>query len=314
MDWQPTADLPQLRARSELLRTLRHFFEKRGVLEVQTPVLGRFGVSEPAIDSVSAGWAGYSGYLQSSPEYHMKRLLAAGSGPIFQISPVFRAGEQGRCHNPEFTMLEWYRPGFTLDQLMEEVAELLVTVLDCPRPQTHSYRSLFRQLLSLDPWHDTEAGLCEAAADVSGLPAVELDRDEALDVLMTHCIEPQLAGWGPVFITDYPPSQAALAQTLEKEGVTVARRFELYVNGLELCNGYHELTDAREQAERFRLDNAERQHKGKSAMAADERLLAALAAGVPECCGVALGLDRLLMLAAGASHIEQVLAFPVSRA
>lgn len=314
MSWRPTAEPAQLQARADLLRTLRLFFEDRGVLEVQTPVLGQHGVSEPAIDSVAAGWSGYSGYLQSSPEYHMKRLLAAGSGPIFQVSPVFRAGEEGRYHNPEFSILEWYRPGFTLDQLMAEVAELVVAVLDCPMPQKHSYRSLFLQLLSLDPWRDPAARICEAAADASGLSPAELDRDEALDVLMSHCIEPYLQSWGPVFVTDYPPSQAALARTVEQDGVTVARRFELYVDGLELCNGYHELTDSQEQAERFRLDNVERAQKGRPAMAPDERLLAALAAGVPECCGVALGLDRLLMLATGASHIEQVLAFPLARA
>ncbi len=314
MSWRPAAQLPQVQARARLLHTLRRFFEDRDVLEVQTPVLGQYGVSEPAIDCVAAGWEGYSGYLQSSPEYHMKRLLAAGSGPIFQVSPVFRAGEQGRYHNPEFSMLEWYRPGFTLDQLKAEVADLVMLVLNCPPPQTHSYRSLFQQLLSLDPWRDSSERLCEAAASVSGLSPTELDRDEALDVLMSHCIEPHLKERGPVFITDYPPSQAALARTVEKDGVTVARRFELYVEGVELCNGYHELTDAREQAERFRLDNVERERKGRPAMAPDERLLAALADGVPECCGVALGLDRLLMLATGASHIEQVLAFPVARA
>lgn len=313
--WRPAADMECLRARAALLARVRAFFAARDVLEVETPVLGRFGVSEPHLVSLQASdGQALDGFLQTSPEYHMKRLLAAGSGPIFQIARVFRGDEQGRRHNPEFSLLEWYRPGFGLEALMTEVAELVMEVLGCDRPRVRDCRGLYRELAGVDPWVDEVSRLREVAGEASGLDPQTLSRGDALDLLMSHRVEPGLTAQGPVFVVDYPPDQAALARREEKDGGVVARRFELYIDGLELCNGYQELLDAGEQAERFEQDNRIRRDLGRPQMAPDARLIAALRQGLPECSGVALGLDRLLMLAVGASSIEQVLAFPAERA
>ncbi len=314
-DWRPAASLERLRARAALLASVRAFFSARGVLEVETPVLGRFGVSEPHLHSVSVTSVfDGEGFLQTSPEYHMKRLLAAGSGPIYQIARVFRGDEQGGRHNPEFSLLEWYRPGFGMEQLMEEVADLVVGVLGCERPSVRDCRELYRTLADVDPWEDGDAELVEAASEFSGVVQEQISRGDALDLLMSFCIEPALAEQGPVFVVNYPPEQAALARRDLHQGYTVARRFELYVQGLELCNGYQELADAKEQRERFAEDNRLRQSLERRPMEADSRLIAALSHGLPECSGVALGLDRLLMLLVGASSISEVLAFPADRA
>lgn len=312
MDWQPSASLAALRARAELLARVRAFFATRGVLEVETPLLCSSGITDPAIEplTVDRGDSLSSPrYLQTSPEYAMKRLLAAGSGPIYQIARAFRDGEAGSRHNPEFSLLEWYRPGLDHHQLMAEVAELLIHCLG-PRPiEYHAYRALFRAELGLDPLTASQQELERVARSAIDVGALSGDRDMWLDLLMSHRIEPALAGRGLCFVYDYPASQAALARIEEKDGQPVAQRFELYVDGVELANGYCELTDADEQRQRFLADNERRRQRGQPRRPLDELLLAALAAGMPACSGVALGFDRLLMLASGEGDIRQVLAF-----
>ncbi|HLV78237.1 MAG TPA: EF-P lysine aminoacylase EpmA [Marinobacter sp.] len=316
--WQPAASRDALKSRAQLLAYVRGFFAQRDVLEVETPVLGRYGVTDVNLDGVPAGInaAGVtSGWLQTSPEYHMKRLLAAGSGSIYQVARVFRNGERGRRHNPEFSMLEWYREGFDDRRLMDEVADLVCGWLGCPRPQVISYRDAMRRHAGIDPMTISQPELhryCRQWLDPAQLQ--DLPRDACLDLVMSFVVEPGLGKGGPVFITRYPASQAALARTSDADGFAVAHRFELYINGLELCNGYWELTDPQEQKQRFMADNRQRRAAGKPEMAVDQALLAALEMGLPECSGVALGLDRLLMLKLGAASIEDVLAFPIERA
>lgn len=315
--WQPRASLSALKSRADQLTWLRGFFARRGVLEVETPVLGRHGVTDANLDGVPAeltpvAGAPGEGWLQTSPEYHMKRLLAAGSGPIYQVARVFRDGERGGRHNPEFSLLEWYRPGFTDVDLMAEVSDLVVGWLGCARPQVLRYREALLQFAGLDPFVATDRELmrrCEQWLEPEQVMA--LGRDGCLDLLMSYLVEPALAGVGPVFITGYPQSQAALARVSVQDGVAQAHRFELYVEGIELCNGYWELTDAGEQRRRFEADNRLRRQSGKPVMAIDESFMAALEAGMPDCAGVALGLDRLLMLKLGTSDIADVLAFPL---
>ncbi|WP_341477031.1 EF-P lysine aminoacylase EpmA [Tamilnaduibacter salinus] len=318
----PTASRETIRSRAEQLAYLRGFFARRHVLEVETPVLGRHGASDPHLDSVAAmlspanGIAGGQGWLQTSPEYHMKRLLARDGESIFQVFRAFRDGERGRRHNPEFSLLEWYRPGFDDHALMTEVGELVCQWLERNPPARVRYRDAFLEAAQLDPFRATDDSLREAAGRAldDAVLAGSLARDDCLDVLMSHVVEPALAGEGAVFVHDYPPSQAALARVSRVGSEPVAHRFELFVDGLELCNGYWELTDAAEQAERFDADNRQRRALAKTDMPADPELLAAMSSGLPDCAGVALGLDRLLMLKLGLPSIEQVLTFPAERA
>lgn len=320
-DWRPPASLASLKGRAMQLAYVRGFFADREMLEVETPVLARCGVTEPNLDNIGAslivppGWQAGDGWLQTSPEYHMKRLLAAGSGPIFQVARAFRDGEWGSRHNPEFSLLEWYRPGFDDEQLMTEVADLVCGWLGLPEPRRMSYRQGFLEFADLDPFTATQAMLVARCERWVGQPfAGQLSRDECLDVLMSHEVEVALRTEPPTFICHYPASQAALARTSVQDGITIAHRFELYVQGLELCNGYWELTDVDEQRRRFEDDNRRRQRLGKPVMAPDQKLLAALASSLPPCAGVALGLDRLLMLKLGKTSIREVVAFPVDRA
>ncbi|MDP6165050.1 MAG: EF-P lysine aminoacylase EpmA [Gammaproteobacteria bacterium] len=322
--WQPTADHSMLHARAQVLAQVREFFAERGVLEVDTPVLSHFGVSDPHIDSIPAEFTpsgakqGQTMYLMSSPEYAMKRLLAAGSGCIYQIAKAFRNGEAGSRHSPEFTLLEWYRVAYDLPQLMEEVAQLLSLLLAPRLPdlqwQFWTYQQAFEEILGVDP-------MLLSAAQLQSLARQHIDiampddtpRDTWLDLLMSHCLEPALPE--ACFIYNYPASQAALARVKkDSAGHAVARRFEVYVQGLELANGYHELTDAQEQAQRFAQDNETRGELDKTPMAVDQRLVHALQEGMPDCAGVAMGLERVLMLANGKKDIAQVLAFDFNRA
>ncbi|HEA53920.1 EF-P lysine aminoacylase EpmA [Marinobacter antarcticus] len=317
-DWQPTATWAALKSRAQQASFVRDFFARRNVLEVETPVLGRCGVTEPNLDGVSAQISARGvegGWLQTSPEYHMKRMLAAGAGAIYQISKVFRNGERGRRHNPEFSMLEWYRPGFDDAALMSEVSDLVCGWLNCPRPQTTSYRQAMIAWAGIDPFDITEKDLrqrCRQWLEPEQLE--DLSRDGCLDLLMSFAVEPNLGTETPVFINQYPASQASLARISQVGGFDVAHRFELHINGLELCNGYWELTDVEEQRARFEADNLMRKAAGKPEMNADEAFLAALEYGLPDCAGVALGLDRLLMLKIGTRDIADVLAFPLERA
>lgn len=294
-----------LRARARLLRSLREFFEQREILEVETPLLGQFGVTDPQLDPLRCG----ERYLQTSPEYAMKRLLAAGSGPVFQITRAFRGGETGPRHNPEFSLLEWYRPGFDQHQLMQEVAELVIGVTGYRDWETCSYQCLFMDYLDLDPFEASSDELRDCARSQLETSFSSAPRDTWLDLLLSHVIEPRLAERGLLFVYDYPHSQAALARLRREGGHWVGERFELYVGGLELANGYCELTDAVEQERRFQLDRQMLSASGQEDRAVDNRLIDALAAGLPDCSGVALGLDRLLMLQLGLGHISEVLSF-----
>lgn len=312
-----------LRARAGLMRRIRDFFETRDVLEVETPVLGHAGSSDVHLDSLSLKARTMKGderfWLQTSPEYHMKRLLAAGSGPIFQLSRVFRDGETGRRHNIEFTMLEWYRPGFALEALIREVAALIETVLDRPLSavRLRAYRELFMTHLSVDPLletADTLTMLRHQAARHAGADTAEWSRDDCCDLLMSMVIEPCLGRGGLDVVVDYPASQAALARRrTDSDGALVAARFEVYLEGIELANGFDELTDADEQQARFEADNHARAELGKPSVDADQSLISALRAGMPQGCGVALGVDRLIMLALGLENIDSAMAFATAR-
>ncbi|SDM00961.1 lysyl-tRNA synthetase, class 2 [Modicisalibacter muralis] len=315
-DWQPSASIETLRERARLLNEVRRFFAERDVLEVETPVLGHGGSTDVHLDSLSLTATTPAGrerlWLQTSPEFHMKRLLAAGSGPIFQLARSFRDGEVGRRHNLEFSMLEWYRPGFSLSELIDETEALIRTLLPDAGPRRlRRYRGLFREQLQVDPFTTPLESLRRLAGERGGLNMADSDRDGCLDLLMGLVIEPTLGHHGIDVVIDYPASQAALArrQRDPEDGVEVAARFEVYVKGLELANGYDELTDASEQAARFADDNRQRERLGKSPVDVDTRLVAALRAGMPAGSGVALGLDRLIQLALGKHSVAEVMAF-----
>lgn len=320
MSWQPAASIANLRLRARVLDLVRGFFADRGVLEVETPVLGAAAVTDPHLHSLTTAFVGPGApeglrlYLQTSPEFAMKRLLAAGSGPIFQVARAFRDGEAGRHHNPEFSLLEWYRPGFDHHALMDEVDALLQRILGTAPAERATYGEVFARYCGLDPFTAPLPALRDAAGPAgagSGLDAD--DRDGWLGLLLSHRIQPGLGHGYPVFVYDFPASQAALAR-VEPGPPPVAERFEVFVRGIELANGYHELTDAAEQAQRFRADLADRRRRGLPEPNLDQHLLEALEAGLPACAGVAVGIDRLVMLAAGADSVAAVMAFPVDRA
>jgi elongation factor P--(R)-beta-lysine ligase len=343
--WRPTATRAMLEQRATLLARARRFFADGGVLEVDTPMVVNAPVTDVHIHSARVDLeaptpgqpakAARPYFLHTSPEYAMKRLLAAGSGDIYQICHVVRGFERGRLHNAEFTLIEWYRLGFTLDDLMSEVDALLRALLGPVATGRSSeritYKEVFLRELQLDPFAASLAELQEkakesgfAAAPGSGgstgvggsagsSASAASQRDELLEFLMGAVIGPRL-GWNALtFVHGYPATQAALAR-LDPRDPRAALRFELYCNGIELANGFHELASAAEQRTRFEQDSAERRRLGLPAFPQDELLLSALEAGLPECSGVALGFDRTLMLAAGARTIDAVLAFPTERA
>jgi lysyl-tRNA synthetase class 2 len=323
--WRPSATLQTLELRAHLMQRLRAFFAQRGVMEVETPLLSAAATTDPQLTSLVTRYTGPGAaggrplYLHTSPEFPMKRLLAAGSGPIYQVCKVFRDGETGRLHNPEFTLLEWYRPGYDHHQLMQEVADLVTWLLPdsitLAAPETLAYREAFLRHTGADPLV-VDGTYWAAWARLHGIDAAGLDQatdDAWRDLILTHVIEPQLGLGHLTFLYDYPASQAALAR-LCPDRPALAERFELYLSGIELANGFHELGDAAEQHRRFAQDLATRHARGLPAVPMDELLLAALHHGLPDCAGVALGLDRLIMLAAGAGRIAQVLAFPLERA
>jgi elongation factor P--(R)-beta-lysine ligase len=331
-DWRPAASRERLIARAALLQRTREFFAARSVLEVDTPVVVNAPVSDVHIHSscvrlvaepAAAGTAPAERYfLHTSPEYAMKRLLAAGSGDIYQICHVVRGNERGRLHNAEFTLIEWYRIGFSLAELMDE-ADTLVRVLlgptAPPKSERVSYREAFLRELALDPFTASETALAQAAeplglrAAATGGAAGRMSRDEWLELLMGGVVGPRLGHDALTFVHGYPATQAALAR-LDPADPRSAQRFELYCAGIELANGFHELSQPAEQRARFEHDNMRRKQLGLPVFPLDERLLAALEAGLPDCAGVALGFDRVAMLALGATHIDEVLPFPTSRA
>ncbi|AXQ29086.1 EF-P lysine aminoacylase GenX [Solimonas sp. K1W22B-7] len=318
MNWNPSADLPTVRARAALLAALRAFFAARGVLEVETPLLSAHATVDRHIDSFRTA---DGRWLHTSPEFAMKRLLCAGSGPIWQVCRVFRREESGRHHNPEFTMLEWYRPGHDHHALMGEVEALvaeLAAALGRPLAggmERLSYRQAFGRHLGLDPFvagvrevREALQGAGHDAGDIGGD-----DRDVWLDVAMSLAVGPRLGLETPCFLYDFPASQAALSR-IRRDDPPVAERFELFWRGVELANGFHELGDAAEQRQRFEAEQQWRLGQGREVPPYDRHLIEALAQGLPECAGVALGLDRLLMLLLGKATLADVLAFDSGRA
>lgn len=313
-DWQPSASIETLRLRAALLRHVRAFFDARGVLEVETPLLSRAAITDPnlASDEVRLPGLADSLYLHTSPEFFMKRLLAAGSGDIWQLCKVFRGAEQGRRHNPEFTMLEWYRVGMDHFALMDEVAALLRELMPAlGSVERVTYAEAFQRHVQLDPFDATQADL-ESAVRAFGLDPAGLDRDALLDAIASHRVYPELGKKRITCVHGFPASQAALAR-LDENDPRCAQRFEVFVDGIELANGFHELSDANEQRRRFELENQRRREKGLPEMPLEENLLAALDAGLPECSGVAVGLDRVVMLAAAANSISEVISFDFDR-
>ena len=306
-----------LRLRARLYARVRRFFAERDVLEIETPILSAAGNTDPNIESFTTRFSGHVDagaplrWLRTSSEFPQKRLLAAGIGDCYELGRVFRNGEAGRRHNPEFTMLEWYRVGWDHLRLIDETVELvraaLALVGKSAEVQKYTYRELFRTALNLDPFAAGDAELQAAFGDVQIDPH-GLWRDDWLDLLLTHRIQPAFPADRITVISDYPATQCALAK-IRADDSPVAERFELYVGAQELANGYHELTDAAEQRARFERDNTRRRQRGLIEVPIDARLLAALEQGMPDCAGVALGVERLLMAMLGTDDIRDVLAF-----
>ncbi|MFC3815567.1 EF-P lysine aminoacylase EpmA [Lysobacter sp. GCM10012299] len=322
-DWQPSASFETLRLRARLNACIRTFFAERDVLEVETPVMSVAGNTDPNIASFNLQFSGRTDgaprtrWLRTSPEYPLKRLLAAGLGDCYELGRVFRDGEAGGRHNPEFTMLEWYRLGWDHQRLIDETAQLVQAALAlvgrAATLKRIGYHDLYRAHLGIDPHTANLEELRDAMGEVRIDPS-GLTRDDWLDLLMTHRLQPAFASDQLLAVHDYPASQCALARLGERDGVPVAERFELYLGPLELANGYHELADAAEQGQRFDRDLALRQQRGDTLPPRDERLLEALQAGFPHCAGVAMGIDRLLMAMLGSPRIADVVAFDFGRA
>ena len=322
-DCLPTADWARLRLRADLLARTRSFFEKRGFLEVETPLLSADVVVDRYLEPIAVSTPDdHSGvrpdrtlWLQTSPEFGMKRLMAAGGEAIYQITRAFRGGEVGPLHNREFTIVEWYRRGHTMAEGMQCLSDLSEALLQRGPAEQTSYAEVFEAHVGVCPHRATTLQLREAAArhgvhvsDSFG----DADRDNWLNVLLAQVVEPHLGAVRPTIVHGYPASQAALAQVTGDP--PIAERFELYVRGIELANGYHELTDAAVLRERNRLANQQRVAEGKRQLPEESRLLAAMERGLPDCTGVALGFDRVVMLAAGATRLSDIMAFPSDRA
>ncbi len=314
--------LEVLRLRADLYAVLRAFFAARGVLEVETPMLSAAGNTDPNIESFTTEFSGHVDagarrrWLRTSPEFPLKRLLAEGLGDCYELGRVFRNGEAGRTHNPEFTMLEWYRVGFDHRQLADEVLSLASVAMRLVersvQRRTTTYRDWFRDAIALDPFTATLEQLQQAAIDIR-IDGEGLSRDDWLDLLITHRLQPALDADLALIVHDFPATQCALARVVLRDGVAVAERFECYLGGRELANGYHELNDAAEQAQRFAADQARRQLRGQPAVEIDQHLLDALPT-LPDCAGVALGVDRLLQAMLGVDDLADVLAYPFAQA
>ena len=313
-DWRPSTSQQVLIQRAEMLSRIRRFFQHKEVLEVDTPSLSQATITDIYLEPMksqcqSMGQGKVPLYLQTSPEFSMKRLLSAGSGSIYQIGRAYRDDESGRYHNPEFLMLEWYRVDFDHLQLMREVEELLSLILGSNTASTISYQQLFIKHLGIDPLSISDADLQILVTEHAKGPDLN-DRDQMLQCLFSILIEPELGFEQPLIVYNYPASQAALAR-ISKIDPRVAERFEVYYRGVELANGFHELANSKEQRQRFLADNEKRRALGKEERPYDERLLAALDSGFPNCAGVALGLDRLLMLKLNKTSIAEVMPFPI---
>ena len=317
IDWKPQTGVETLRRRGELLSRIRKFFDAAGVLEVETPLLASATATDVHIQSLQVSGSAIAPentmYLQTSPEFSMKRLLGFGSGPIYQICKSFRDEEAGKRHNPEFTMLEWYQPGYSMMDLMDEVDELIQNLLGCESIQRVSYRDIFQQLFGFDPHEIQLKDLRTYADSKMDLNSNDLEKTDLLQLLLDANIETSFPT--NLFIYDFPIEQSALAVIeQDSDGVPVAKRFELFCNGMEIANGYFELLDSIEQRRRFEADIAKRSEKGLAEYPLDEKLIAAMESGIPACAGVALGVDRLLMLLTESSSISQVISFSTGRA
>jgi lysyl-tRNA synthetase class 2 len=308
--WQPSASAETLIARAKIIKQIRSFFDQRGLIEVETPLMSRATITDPHLEGFPVQVGHETAYLQTSPEYAMKRLLAAGMPDIYQICKAFRVDEAARYHNPEFTMLEWYRLGFDLHQLMNEVDDLFQTIADTKPAKRITYQDIFKQL-DLDPLSATKQD-CQQIAQSRGLEVsdsvLEASKDTWLQLLFSTYIEPHLGFDAPVFVYDFPASQASLAR-LHPDNPQLAMRVEVFINGMELGNGFDELDDAALQQKRFEEDNAIRKELGLSQKPIDPLLLAALNHGLPQCSGIAIGVDRLIMCALNKKRIDEVLAF-----
>ncbi len=324
-DFLPSAQIAALKHRADVLRKLRRFFDDRDFFEVETPLLSHdividrhlhpVGIPKNQITGVDSN-SNEMLWLQTSPEFGMKRLVASGATAIYQIGKAFRRSETGEMHNPEFTMLEWYRVGDNLKTGMDLLAELIEEILKQPKTQRVSYRQVFLQHVGVDPFSCAVSDLKSVATE-HGI-AIEMSceasaRDEWLNLILSRLIEPKLGFDGGVMIYDWPASQAALA-VIRQEEVPVAERFEIYVNGVELANGYHELLDPDELTRRNSVVNQERVKDGQPLLPEESRLLQAMRSGLPACAGVAVGVDRLILIALGLGRISEVIAFPIDRA
>ena len=317
-NWQPSASLALIKRRARMLKDIRAFFDAREIMEVETSLLASAGTTDPHIESLQTVFRDQSYYLNTSPEYAMKRLLASHAVAIYQICKAFRDDELGPMHNPEFTMLEWYRPNFDMHQLMDEVEALIGVLADDSLDSFSrlSYGQVFEKYANLNPHLATASGCRECAVQHGIEQPVGLDeqKDEWLDWLLTQLVLPCLPSDQFTFIYDYPASQCALARLKENEdGLAVASRFELFYGATELVNGFHELAIVEEQWQRFESENKVRIAENKLPVKIDENLLAALENGLPDCSGVALGLDRLLMILTAEVSIDRVLGFPWNR-
>jgi lysyl-tRNA synthetase class 2 len=320
--WQSKASRETLLRRALMMKDIRAFFDARDVVEVETPLLSHYSTTDPHLDSLCTRFREQDCYLNTSPEYAMKRLLAQWRQPIYQICKAFRDDEIGPNHNPEFTMLEWYQPGYDMMQLIDEVAELVRTV--CRQSEVEhvfeclSYQQAFENVTGFDPHHVTAEQCFQYSVDnhveiPQGLEAAD-DVNDWLDWLLTQLVMPAFKTDGFTFLYDYPASQCALAKLEDGPGqARVAKRFELFFGEVELANGFYELTDADEQLSRFQRENQERECAGKEVSCIDKNFIEALSSGLPDCSGVAMGLDRLLMVLSGAASIDQVLSFAWER-
>lgn len=323
-DWEPSCSLEALRLRAKMLSQIRSFFDEKGVLEVETPLLGNACGTDPSL-AFFTSWFFFQPYerqlfLQTSPEFAMKRLLSAGSGSIYQICKAFRNGESGKLHNPEFTILEWYRVGYSLSMLMDEMAELIKRILKpdlfLDGEQRLSYCEAFNLYTGIDPLHFSLKNFTECARNHHLPEAREIcgeDHSTWLDFLFSHLVQPNLGIKRICMVYDYPACQASLAR-LTPENPRVAERVELFLGGVEIGNGFYELNDAEEQNRRFNAEIEIRKRNGAPEVVKDRRFLDSLEAGLPECSGVALGLDRMLLVNAGKKELKEILAFPMDRA
>ena len=323
-DWHPVCSIEILRLRAQVFDDIRRFFSARGVLEVETPLLGHGSGTDPQLDFFTTDYCSpplqHTLFLQTSPEFAMKRLVAAGSGSIYQIAKVFRNGESGRFHNPEFTLLEWYRVGFTLPELMDEIAELMAVLFSghsaLSPTQRLSYQEIFQRHTGLNPLEFSYESYSDYAQNNHVPEAMDIcgyDHSLWLDFIFTHHVQPYLGESAVCMVYGYPACQSSLARINERNS-QVSDRVEIFINGIELGNGYYELTDAKEQDRRFDKEITVRQQRNRPRAVKNNHFIAALEAGLPECSGMAIGLDRVLMLLTDSASIDDVLNFPLHRA